>query len=249
MKIKKEAVIGLVVIAVIAGGILGIYGFQKNRSRNDLAARIAELGGAGGPPETVEGLRRAIDLYEAQIEQHVRDAAQTGVYWKILATRLQDKGLHHEALDALERAMDYTPLDQVLSYMAGLSAAAIAKGSLDLSGNASAAAERYYGLAEAAYLKAVSLDEGYARPRYALGVLYVFELNRPGDAIPLMVRYMELTTNDVDGMFVLARAYFMTEQYQEALDLYDRIISITRDAKKKREADQNKQYILGVYYG
>jgi tetratricopeptide (TPR) repeat protein len=249
IKIKREVVIGLVVIAVAAGTLLGIYGFQKNRSRNNLAARISELGGKGGPPETIEGLRRAIALYEVQIEQHVRDAAQTAVYWKILATRLQDKGLHREALDALERAMDYSPLDQALPYMAGLSAAAIAKGSLDFTGNAPAAAERYYRLAEAAYLKAVSLDGRYARPLYALGVLYVFELDRPEDALPLMARYMELTTNDVDGMFVMARAYVMTEQYQAALDLYDRIISVTRDAKKKQEAEQNKQYILGVYYG
>jgi tetratricopeptide (TPR) repeat protein len=247
MKSKKEIIIGIVVLAILAAGLMIFLNVRKNQARNDLASRIAAISGRGGPPETIEGLRNAIGLYEKRIETHVRDAAQTGVYWKILAVRLQDRGLHLEALEALDHAMNYNAEDPALRYFTGISAARVAKGALDVSGVGQR--DRYYALSESAFLSAISIDETYSRPRYSLGVLYTFDLNRPEDAIPHLVRFLELTKNDVDGMFVLARAYYMTSQYREALELYDRILSITRDSEKKREAERNKQYIMEIYYG
>jgi hypothetical protein len=47
-------------------------------------------------------------------------------------------------------------------------------------------------------------------------------------------------------MFVLARAYYMTEKkenYSKAIELYDRIISKTKDPKIKAEAQNNKETI------
>jgi tetratricopeptide (TPR) repeat protein len=244
MKIKKEAATGIVVLLVIAAGLVFFLNFQKNRVRSDFAVRVVDISGRGGPPETVEGLRDAIALYEKRIEAHVRDAAQTGVYWKLLAVRLQDRGLHQEALDALEQAMTYNAEDPALNYLAGISAARVAKSNPEI-----AVRERYYALSESSFLSAINMDETYSRPRYALGVLYAFELNRPEEAIPHLERFMELVKNDVDGMFVLARAYYMTSRYREALELYDRILSITKDSEKRAEAEQNRQFIMDIYYG
>jgi tetratricopeptide (TPR) repeat protein len=248
MRIKKEAAIGIVVIVIIASVILGLTVYQRRSSRNALAARIAELSPpGGGVPETIESLRAAIGLYEEQIEQHVRDAAQTGLYWKILAVRLQDRGLHNEALEALERALYYTPADSSLHYMTGVSAGMAAKSAFVSTNQQNR--EHYYALSETAYLRAIELDPRYGRPRYGLGVLYVFDLDRPLEAIPHLLRYLEITTRDVDAMFVLARAYYMTEEYQAAADLYDRIIEISKDENKRAEARNNKQLVLDVLYG
>jgi tetratricopeptide (TPR) repeat protein len=248
MRVKKEAALGILVIGILVLVFLGILVTQRRSARNTLAARIAELGPrGGGPPETIEGLRTAISAYEVQIEQHVRDAAQTGIYWKILATRLQDRGLHNDALDALERAVYYNPEDPSLHYLIGVSAGIIAKSSYIEQNQQSR--ERYYALSEAGYLRAVELDPRYVRPRYGLGVLYVFELDRPLDAIPHLLRYLEITTQDVDAMFILARAYYMTGEYQPAVDLYDTIIDLTKDADKRAEARNNKQFVLDTLYG
>ncbi|MDR2363886.1 MAG: tetratricopeptide repeat protein [Spirochaetaceae bacterium] len=248
MKIKKEFFIGLMVVIITVSLIGGIYTYQKIKARNSLIARIKELSPQDTPPRTIENLREAIRLYEELIEQHIRDAAQTGVYWKLLATRLQDRGLHHEALDALERAVYYTPEDAYLHYLRGLSAAVAAKSSFDPP-EGTAKVQQYYDLSEMSYLRAIELDEGYGRPRYGIGVLYVFELNRPEDAIPHLLRYLEISRNDVDAMFVLARAYYMVNNYQGALDMYDRIITTSRDAAKRFEAENNRQIILDSYYG
>ncbi|MDR2103322.1 MAG: tetratricopeptide repeat protein [Treponema sp.] len=248
MKIKKDLVTGIAVMAVIAFAVGGIILYQRNKTRNTLAAQIAEISGAG-TPQSIEDLRNAIALYEEQIAQHVKDAAQTGVYWKILATRLQDRGLHNEALEALERTIYYTPEDAAPYYLTGVSAAIVAKSSLEFAGGEAGARSHYFDLAESAYLRAIELDERYTRPRYGLSVLYLFELNRPEEAIPHLLRYLEIQTRDVDAMFLLARAYYMTERYEESLALYDRIISLTRDAVKRTEAERNKETVLGLLYG
>ncbi|MDR2094927.1 MAG: tetratricopeptide repeat protein [Treponema sp.] len=251
MKIKKEALTGIIIILAAVFGITAMYHLKRQSARNDIAARIAELmPRGGGPPSTIEDLKKAIALYEEKIELHVKDAAQTAVYWKILATRLQDRGLHNQALEALERAVYYAPEDAVLYYLSGLSAAKIAKNALDFSGNGDLTVQaRHYALAEQSYLRAIALDERYLRPRYGLAILYVYELGRPAEAIPHLVKYLEISTVDTDAMFVLAAAYYMTEAYQDALDMYDRIIAATKDTTRKAKAEELKQAVLRAYYG
>ncbi|GHU66417.1 hypothetical protein FACS189447_07220 [Spirochaetia bacterium] len=248
MKIKKEVRIGLTVVGIIIIGFIILINTQGNKSRRQLASRIISLGN-GGPPETIEGLEEAIAAYEKQIELHVKDAAQTGVYWKILASRFQERGLHNEALEALEHALYYNPEDATLHYLTGLSAAIVAKTHHNFTGIDNPERNRLYALAEEAYISALKIDEKYLKPRYALGVLYVFELDRPEDAIPLMERYLDFSTNDVDAMFVLARAYFVTGDMERALALYNMIISVARDENKKREAQNNRQAVMGRLYG
>jgi len=80
-------------------------------------------------------------------------------------------------------------------------------------------------------------------------VLYVFDLERPEDAVPHLQHYLEISRNDVDTMFVLARAFFMLKNYQGALDLYDRIIILTTSDQKRIDAQNNRQMVLGQMYG
>jgi tetratricopeptide (TPR) repeat protein len=249
MRIKKEAIIGVGVIALIAVGILTFLGRERDKRRDALAEEIAALNPKDGPPETIEGLRSAIRAYEAKIELHVKDAAQTGVYWKILAYRLQSRGLHGEALQALERAISYNPGDAALHYQTGISAGIVAKSSLNFDGApVNMTRENYYALSEEGYLRAISLDGSYAPPLYGLGVLYVFELNRPREAVPYLLKRLEISS-DVDTMFVLGRAYYMTGSYREAAELYERIIGLTRDPEKQNEARINRQLALDRIYG
>jgi tetratricopeptide (TPR) repeat protein len=251
MKIK-EAIRGALVLLLIAALIVIVYRCETGKVHRDLAKRIVELSPRGGPPETIEGLRTAIAAYEDQIELNVKEGAQTGVYWKILATRLADRGMHRDALAALEKAISYNAEDPALFYLTGLSAAIVATSSLDFpgaSGAPGAEKDKYFALAESAYLQAIKLDSTYPRPRYGLGILYIFELDRPADAIPHLVRYLELMSSDIDAMFALARAYYITGDNSGAIELYDRILSRTKDQKRKAEAQNNKEIIMGQLYG
>lgn len=249
MKKYKEIVLGIIVFIVIAAGVFLVYNHERGKVHRDLAKRISELSPRGGPPNTIEGLRDAIALYEAQIERNVQEGAQTGAYWKILAIRLADRGMHRDALDALERAIYYNAEDPTLFFLTGESASIVAAATLGFSVNSGTEKEHFSTLAESAYLRAIQLDAGYAKPLLGLGILYTFDQNRPFEAIPYLERYVQLLATEIKGMFVLARAYYMTENFELAIELYDKIISRSKDQKIKAEAQHNIELIRNLIYG
>jgi len=240
---KRQIVTLLLIVLVIVIAFSGYSRYQKNKARGELAKQIYSSGGSN-PPSTVEELKAAIAEYEKRIERYVNDATQTGIYWKLLASRLQDRGLHGEALEALRNAAYYLPQDASVQYNIGISAGIMAKASHAFPGRANTEKEEYYSLAEKAFLRAIELDGRYLSPRYGLGVLYVFELDRPEDAIPHLQKYLEISRNDIDTIFVLARAYYMVRDYKAAVDLYDRIITLTRDEQKRKNAQDNRQLVM-----
>ena len=248
MKVPKGAVTGVIVIGIIVIAAYWATMNQRYRDRGAMAQRIISSG-SDRIPETIEGLRSAIALYERRIEQHARDVARTGLYWKILAVRLQDQRLHGEALEALARAINYTPEDPALHYYTGISAGIMAKSQHIFPGRDISLRNQYFALAEDSFLRAIELDDRYLRPRYSLGVLYVFDLDRPEEAIVHLERCLEISRNDVDAMLVLARAHFMLTNFQAAVDIYDRIITITRDEQKRIDARNNREQALRQMYG
>ena len=248
MKRLKDFLIAFLILFAVGSLIYFIYQSGSAKQNRDLAKRMAELSPRGGPPETIDGLRQAIALYEDQIERNVREGAQTGVYWKILATRLADRGMHNDALSALERAIYFNSEDPALYYLTGVSAGAVAKSIVGFSASAQREQENYYRLAENSFKRALEIDITYTRPMYGLGILYVFELDRPQEAITHLERYLQILTSDVSAMFVLARAYFMIENYSRAMELYDRIAERTKDRNIREEAFKNKDLILEMLY-
>jgi tetratricopeptide (TPR) repeat protein len=257
MKSKKPFV--AIIIALILGGVLFTGRMvMQNHNIGILAKHVASFGPKGGTPQTIAELKRAIKMYESRIEAHVKDAAQAGIYWKILASRFIDKQMYDEALDAASHGLKYTPQDPTLYYMAGISAGNAAK-SLDAAGRGAEKAS-YFRRSEEAYKRAIEIDSGYGKPLYGLAVLYTFELNRPAEAIPLLLKYLSISRNDTEALFVLARAYFMTGAYQQSVNVYDKIISLTKgvtgrpvksnasDAAKLKQAQENREKVMDLLY-
>lgn len=242
--IKKDTLIALVAVGIIAGSIALFYTQARARERRDLATRIAGLSPRGAVPRTIEGLVEAIALYEERIERHVRDAAQTGAYWKILGIRLSDRGMHRDAVYAFEQAIHFNAEDPTLFFLLGESASVVAASALEFPGGPPSERYEYFALAEAAFLRAIEMDVTYARPRFSLGVMYAFDLERPEDAIVQLERYLQIVPRDVAAMFVLARAYVMTGQVFPAVDLYERILSMSRDPSVRAEAEANISLIM-----
>jgi tetratricopeptide (TPR) repeat protein len=245
----KQALCAIIGAAVFFGGIYAVFYFSQNKERRDLAERIAEYGPRKGVPRSIDDLQRAIAAYEELQTQHVKDAAQTATYWKILASRFQDKQMYLEAVNALRRAIEINPDDEALHYLTGLNAASCAKSMYDYdegAGGRGINASRYFNLAEAAYLRAIELEPAYTQARYGLAVLYIYELDRPADAVPHLLRYMENRSGDANAMFMLARALYMTGEYSEAVAWYERGIPLTKDDAMRAEAQTNRNFIMDI---
>ncbi|MDR2575343.1 MAG: tetratricopeptide repeat protein [Treponema sp.] len=242
----KDAIVGLFAVVIVGALIAVVYHYELDRSHRDLAKRIVGISSKGKSPETIDDLKRAIALYENQIELNVKTGAQTGVYWKILAIRLADKGMHKDALQAFEKALYYKADDPTLFYLTGESASIAAGTTLGFNDNSASERERYLNLAESAYLRSIDLDPTYAKPRLGLGILYTVYENRPAEALPHLDKYMQIVPNDIGGMFVSARANYMTENFDRAIELYNRIILRTKDPKIKAEAQNNIETIRNL---
>jgi len=200
-------------------------------------------------PTTIPELTEAIRRYQDRIEDIVQADIRTGLWYKILATRYLDNKMYKEALENFRMAIEYFPDNQNLYYFVGVCAGYMAKASLDYNATGDAVTrQRYLALSESAYKRAIELEPRYSRALYGLAILYVFELERIAEAIPFLELVLEIEKRHVDAMFVLARAWFMLNEDEKAIELYDRIQSVSTVEHRRAEAAKNKQLVLDLLY-
>ena len=200
-------------------------------------------------PTTVEELKDAIKKYQERVADVQLAQSQIGIWYKILGTRYLDNKMYGEALKAFQEALTYYPDNQNLYYYVGVCAGYMSHAALDY--NASGTNEvkyNYLKLAEEAYLRAISIEDRYVRALYGLGVLYVFELDEPEKAIPHLEKALTVDTKNLDAMFVLARAYYSSYEFDKSIEMYDKIIETTKSEDTKKTAEENKKIVLDASY-
>ena len=200
-------------------------------------------------PTTIEELKDAIKKYQERVADVQLAQSQIGIWYKILGTRYLDNKMYGEALKAFQEALTYYPDNQNLYYYVGVCAGYMSHAALDY--NASGNNEikyNYLKLAEEAYLRAISIEDRYVRALYGLGVLYVFELDEPAKAIPLLEKALSIDTKNLDTMFVLARAYYSNYEFNKAVEIYDKIIETSKSEDTKKTAEENKKIVLDASY-
>ena len=196
-------------------------------------------------PTSIEELKDAIKKYQERVADVQLAQSQIGIWYKILGTRYLDNKMYGEALKCFQEALTYYPDNQNLYYYVGVCAGYMSHAALDY--NASGTNEvkyNYLKLAEEAYLRAIAIEDRYVRALYGLGVLYVFELDEPEKAIPHLEKALSIDTKNLDTMFVLARAYYSSYEFDKAVEIYDRIIETTKSEDTKKTAEENKKIAL-----
>ncbi|HKL86483.1 MAG TPA: DUF2225 domain-containing protein [Treponemataceae bacterium] len=201
-------------------------------------------------PTTIEELTTAIGKFQKRAEDLINTDIRLGTWYKIVGTRYLDNRMYGKALENFRMAIDYYPTNQNLFYYVGVCAGYMAKASLDFDAKGNELeSKRYYALAESAYKRAIEIEPRYERALYGLSILYVFEFDTPAKAIPYLELIMDIEKRNLDAMFVLARAYYSTGNYEGSVALYDRIIETTKDKNRKAEAESNKSTVLALMYG
>lgn len=236
------------VAAAVVSACLVLCGCQGKSSKTII--RLQKMEENVQSPTTIDELKDAIKKYQDRVLDIQLANSQIGIWYKMLATRYLDAKMYGEALKAFQTAIQYYPANQNLYYYVGVCAGYMAKASLDYNATGATSTEKfnYLKLSESAYLRAIEIEPRYVRSLYGLGVLYVFELDQCEKAIPYLETALDVETKNTDIMFVLARAYYVQGEYDKAVVLYDRIISITRSDTKKKEAEANKKIVLDTSY-
>jgi len=207
------------------------------------ARRLQDMEMGVKNPSSIDEIQSAIRKYEGRINDILIMEQKVGIWYKILGRRYMDKKMYKKAIEAFQSALEYFPENQHVFYQIGVCAAVLAKSTLDYPSMSSGERQRYFDLSVAAYKRAVELDPTYTRAVYALSVLYVFELNRPADAITIMEPIAAREKKPLDSLFILGRAYYMTGQYEKAIAAYDRIIKTSGSAEQRADAERNKAFV------
>ena len=228
---------------------LSLVFFSCNGTNAKTIKRMQALEEGVASPTTEAEIKEAIQKYQTRVEDIALANQQIGIWYKMLGSRYLDNQMYGEALEAFRMATTYYPANQNLYYFVAVCAGFMANQALDYSATGSTAQKfNYLKLAESAYLEAIKLDPKYARALYGIGVLYIFELEEPGKAIPYLETLAEVEKRNVDGLFLLANAYYQTFEFERAMDIYDEIISITTSSEDKAQAEANKRKVLETAY-
>ncbi len=204
--------------------------------------RVQEYEEGVSNPNTEAELKEAIKKYERRIEDIMVASERVGTWYKILGTRYVDKKMYKDALGCFQKAIEFYPENQNLYYRVGVCAAFMAKNSLDFEDDG--LEERYYKMAVKAYKRAIEIDANYSKAIYALAVLYVFELDMPEEAVPLLEKAIDGKMKPLEELFLLGRAYFMIGENEKAITTFQRIIDISGNEAQRKQAKENIDIIL-----
>ncbi|HBG65850.1 MAG TPA: hypothetical protein DDW78_05205 [Treponema sp.] len=214
--------------------------------------RMQRLEEGVSSPTTKEELAEAIKKYDARAMDLVSTQAQEGTWYKILGMRYLDEAMYGEAYECFQKALHFYPDNHNLYYYVGLCAAYIANSEMDFDGvgGLEGAARRmnYLKVSEESFQRSLQIEPKYYRSMYALGALYVFQLEQYDKAVPLLEQYLEVQKHEVKGMFILANAYFHQYEFDKAVELYDEIIRLNPSADKVADAQRNKKLVLDYQY-
>ena len=215
---------------------------KKTWLKNLLPAEKSEFRSGDIPEERIENLEKGIAFYEGEVERTIKASKQIGIYYRMLALEYMSLEMYNEALKSLEQAVTYFPTSALLYYYAAVSAAQMINAVMD-----SEQAGSYLNKAEKLYLRAIALDPRHSQALYGLSVLYIFELNRPLDAEPLLERLINTSRVNYDAMFLLARVKILKGEIDAAIDLYSKIEEGASDEEVKRKAIDNRRQLLGGF--
>lgn len=235
--------------SIALGLVLILFSLSSCSPSYNSIKRMQRLEEGVSNPTTKEELEEAIKKYDKRALDLSITEGQVGMWYKILGTRYLDQQMYGKAFEAFQKAITYYPDNANLYFYIAVCAGYLANSSLDYeaAGQKSQSLEKkmnYLRLSENAYLTALKINPNYYRAMYGIGVLYVFELDESEKAIPYLERFLQTQTKDTNGMFVLARAYYTNYEFDKAIQLYDRIISLNPNAQKTAEAQANKKIVL-----
>ena len=192
------------------------------------------------PEQRIENLKKGISFYESEVERTVKASKQIGIYYRMLTAEYMSLEMYNEALKNAENSIKYFPTSPLLYYYGAVSAAQMAESVRNPSER-----KQYLDVSEQYYLRAVGLDPVYTEALYGLSVLYIFELDRPLDAEPLLETIMRRSRTNFDAMFLLARVRILKGDVEGAVELYSVIEEKSPDDEQKRSAADNRRRLLG----
>ncbi len=225
--------------------LLQVSLFSGGQDDSDLLERMSQMDGDGINIQDIETdenygeLKKDINKYRKIVDEKIDAAEKLGTYYKLIGLKYLDYSMYRLALEAFEEALDIYPENANVLYYAGLTSARLSKteASQVESTNLLNQAVRYYSAS-------LSVNSRFSSPMYGLAILYVYEVDQPELAVPLMELYNTIQKSSMNGRFLLAAALYASGREGEAVDAYNFIIDRSENSLEVESARSNRNSIL-----
>ncbi|RKX91375.1 MAG: hypothetical protein DRP59_07925 [Spirochaetes bacterium] len=184
-------------------------------------------------------LEKGIKEYKEEADRTVKAGVEIGIYYRLVGLEYMKLKMYGKAYDNFQKAIEYYPENEVLFYYSGVSLARSAKSVLEDDER-----RRLMQKAVVYYQRAIELNGRYEDVYYALSVLYMFELNRPLDALKAIKKLLNFDPGNIDALFIKARADAVTGNIRDAVDTYNKIIKISKDEKATLKAREFRDALM-----
>lgn len=240
---KKSVAFPLTLLLVSVLFLVSCNKEQQRILNRLLDTETGEYGGEKLDEKRVEELENQVREYGDKVQELVEQTGKLGIYYKMLALEYLDNEMYGPATEYFLKSLEIYPNNHPVQYYTGLAMA-------QLSGARGSNTERQETLEEAAfhYRRAVELKPDYFNALYALSVLLIFELDRPFEAEEYVLKALDVRSSDDKTLFLLARIRVLQNRYDEAIEIYDRIIEKSSSSDARSRAKANREQLIGGGY-
>ena len=208
---------------------------------DDLSRRMGDLEEETMPDdERIRELKSEIRRVDREIEDTIEKVRDRGTYYKLLGLKYMDYDMWAEGVDAFTGALHVYPDNSRLHYYR-----AVCLGQSGINESSRTLRQELFERAEFDYLRATELDGIYTSPLWGLAILYVYELDRPRDAEPVLDRLMDIEPSNEKAILLRAELYKAAGDKMRALELYHRLQVDGKDKEIKQEAIQRAAALGG----
>jgi tetratricopeptide (TPR) repeat protein len=211
------------------------------RGKDVLLDDLLELEEGEPGDATVDELQEAVRRLEDEVRRTVEAGVQLVNYQKMTAQRFMSQQLYGLAADFFRQALDARPTNKLVAYNLGICTSQVARSQPD-----DGTKTQWFEKALDYHLYALELDGEYQEALYAVSVLYIFELEKIGEAEKYLERLLTVEPEHIRGMFLLARVHNHFGRIDDAVALYDEIIRKSNDEAEVEQAKKNRAELSGV---
>lgn len=217
-----------------------LFGCAREKTKN-LASQVYETeeNNEFNRKRRLNELTREIKKLEDELEVMMEKYRKIGTMHRTLGVKLMHFKMYLKAYEHFDKAIEFYPNSEMLHYYRG-----IAAGQFAISSDKDNIKRDYLERAKKSYEYSLKINPRFPKSLYALSILYVYEFDRPEDAKPLLDDLLDISTREFDAMLLRALLHEKDGELNEALDLYDTVISLSKKDSQLVIADTNRDKVL-----
>lgn len=194
--------------------------------------------------ERIKELTSDINKLQKELDATLEKYQKVGNFQRALGIKMMHYKMYYKAYEHFNDAIDFYPNSEMLHYYRG-----VAAGQYALSQDVESVKMDYLERAKYSYEYSIKLEPGFVKGLYALSILYIYEFDRPDDAKPLLDRLISISTREFDAMLLRGLLYEKDGELNAALDLYDRVLSLSKKDDHIVRAETGRDRVLSGITG